>query len=210
MDLIQLFATYNIQDTSFLYGAYSDPIPSRKYVKTTGSSTTVVSATASSGALDEVAVGYEMAVNRDGDVDVRYVTAKASGDSITINSAVDWGRDASDTGYPYQFRYWNNGTAATSGWFGVDQFDDKGVQLIVTTLGSTSIEAIIEGRLKGSQTTNTILWPLWSSTSGYSFTATGSVVIPITEAVDEIRVGFKRTGAGTNSVSAIFRGRRRA
>lgn len=83
-------------------------------IKTSGSSATVTEVTTDSLPFALLGVGDQIFVNGN----VRYITAKASGASITVNSAVNI--ENSGAGYPFQ---WNDvacGTAATDGWIPVN------------------------------------------------------------------------------------------
>lgn len=190
-----LFQVYNIQDTSYRYGKFDEYFTmAEKMVKTSGASTTVTSYTAASAALAPVDIADEIAVYRDGATDNRIVVTNADDDTITVGSNVDW-----TTGRAYHYRKFRSGTAATDGWVTKDPHDSLTIQIIITTIGATSIEYRIEGRMRGFPEAPVILVAeVTKTTTDTPFAATHI----INEEVDEIRVGFKQTGAGTNSVSA--------
>lgn len=192
-----LFQTYDIQDVVFRYGKYADKFSMAfGLVKTSGSSTTVSSqdAAASAKALLPVDISDEIAVHRPDATDNRIVVTNADDDTITVGTAVDWQNGTS--GRAYHYRKFFSGTTATDGWVQKDPKSQVTVQVIITTLGSTSIEVSIQGRMAGAYSTAVDL------ITSVSFTATGGAFYVIPEDVEDFRVGFKRTGAGTNSVSA--------
>lgn len=112
---------YDLDSTSIIYcrvtGANGEaldaqPIPAPTRLKTSGSSTTVVSETASSGAFKFVGVGDILVVNTGvATTQRRIVVAKASDDSLTVNAAVNW-----SAGYNFGSLVQTCGTAATDGW----------------------------------------------------------------------------------------------
>lgn len=132
---VPLVAGYDLDATSLTYcnsvgeGGLVLAPPRRMpdKVKTSGSSTTVTSNTASSGAFEFVAVGDLLWFPRTESVPIaagsavgvwRYVTARASADSITVDTAVDL-----SSGYGFGLRVVSCGTAATSGVVPVEGFD---------------------------------------------------------------------------------------
>jgi hypothetical protein len=85
-----------------------------KLIETSGSSTTVTAVT--SGALPFADLGVDDVIfvrTSTTNVDMRVVAAKASGDSITIDTAADW-----SAGDGFQFTWFDTtcGTTAADGW----------------------------------------------------------------------------------------------
>lgn len=200
------FSAYDVPNTSYTYCVTSGQLgnpwgPATRVaipVGTSGSSTTVAAITASSAPFATVAVGDVLYFQTDpyGAVSTRYVTAKASSDSITINSAITLSASA---GYPFQYKHVACGTAATDGWIGVNQFTTKAIQLCVSTLNATSITFSVEAKIAGAPSSATLLTP--------AYTATGCNVYSVPEQVDQLRVGVKLAGdAGAQSVDARIEG----
>lgn len=124
---------YDVDSTSLTYctvtGQQGSPFgspnvgPSR--IQTSGSSTTVTEVTASSAPFTLLSVGDIIFVKRPGTTeayttDTAIITAKASGSSITIDSAVDW-----SAGYAFTWLKTNCGTGATNGWIDVNGYSEK-------------------------------------------------------------------------------------
>lgn len=100
-------------------------------IKTSGSSTTVTEVTSGSLPFTLLAVGDQIFVNGN----TRYITAKASGASITVNSALNI--ENSGSGYPFT---WNDvacGTAITDGWISVSDASEVTVKIQVDQLNAT-------------------------------------------------------------------------
>lgn len=165
---VPLFSNYNLASTSYIscattgdaddvWGAWRQV--SRK-ITTSGSSTTVTSYVSGSSAFANVSVGDELLITigstgllasgsavttTPGAETRRYVTAKASADSITVNAAVDL-----SAGYNFYYRKLVCSTAATSGWFGVQGMKSVGWHFQVSTINATSIDMKVECRVQGS------------------------------------------------------------
>jgi hypothetical protein len=88
-------------------------------ISTVGSSTTVTATVAATLPFALLGVGdaFGVKIGTDAVPTYRIITAKASGDSVTVNAAIDLSVDA--TGYFFTWRKYVGGTAATSGWFDV-------------------------------------------------------------------------------------------
>lgn len=100
-------------------------------IKTSGSSTTVTEVTTDSLPFALLGVGDQIFVNGN----TRYITAKASGASITVNAAVNI--ENSGAGYPFT---WNDvacGTAITDGWIPVSNATEVTVKIQVDQLNVT-------------------------------------------------------------------------
>lgn len=124
---------YDVASSSLTYckltGQRTDPFGSPFSVaipiETSGSSTTVSAVTASSEPFAQLAVGDVILVTRDNNSrDIRVITAKASDDQVTVDTAVDW-----SDGFPFSWLDLTCGTAATDGWIRVS--DGGTVQLTV-------------------------------------------------------------------------------
>lgn len=197
MEVTPLFIAYNLASTSYIYGKFSPMLNARKFVKTTGSSTTVVEAATDDASWDEVDVGDQINVRRDGTVDTVYITAKASAASATVSASVNWDRTG---GYPYQFRKFSSGTTASDGWVGAD-LASKAIHLQIDTLNADSIDVSIEGRTRAGAASQILTKNFTAATVASDLNS--QEPIPISEDIEEIRVGFKLTNdTGANSVSA--------
>ena len=117
---------YDVASSSATYCAvlgrngssWLDPIVSSVPIETSGSSTTVSAVTAGTNPFTNLVAGDVILVSRDnGARDVRVVTAKASADEVTVETAVDWSAE-------FPFSWLNNscGTGAEDGWISVDSF----------------------------------------------------------------------------------------
>lgn len=115
------------------YAIFGPRVDGTNYITTSGSSTTVTAVTGSP--FTPVLVGDELFV-RDGPTDGlrRYVTAKASGVSITVDTAVDWSRAG---GYFFSYRPLRAGTGDDAGWFGVTGVFDKTISFGLETINAT-------------------------------------------------------------------------
>ena len=196
---------YDLAATAFHYGVYGEYINAPKYLKTTGSSTTVAELNTSDQTFDGFGLGDLITVNVDGAYTTRIVTAVGSiPDSVTVNSAVDWQNGTA--GRAFSYRRWFNGTAATDGWFRVSEFDSKAVSVRWTTKNAASMDVIIQGRINGGA-----LITLYTKnyTAATDTTLGSGDVFPIVENVDEIRVGAQiTTDTGANNVEISFQGER--
>ena len=205
IDKLLFSSLYDLADTAYRYGVYSDPINSPKYLKTTGSSTTVAELNTTDDTFAGFGAGDLIHVNVDGTVTTRIVTATGSvPDSVTVNSAVDWQNGTA--GRAFSFRRWQNGTAATDGWFRVAEFDDKSVSVRYTTKNAASMDVIIQGRLNGGALITLYTKNYTAATDG---TLGSGDVFKIVELVDEIRVGAQiTTDSAANNVEISFKGER--
>lgn len=194
-----LFRQYDIEATSYTYGTLSDLLQAPKYLKTSGSSTTVSENTAGEAVFDGFGVGDVLYVNVDGTWTARPITSVAGAPtSVTVATAVDW-----SSGKAFYFRRFTTGTAAGSGWFPVADFAEKSVNVELATIGATSIDVSIEGRINATATASVLY-----SKNYLAATAPAADIFAIGEHVTEIRVGFKANTPGTaNSVTANFFGR---
>jgi hypothetical protein len=121
---------YDLDSTSIIYcrvtgengDPFGTPIRATQRLKTSGSSATVVSNVASSGAFALVSVGQILVVDTGVQTtQTRVVTAKASADSITVNAAVDW-----SAGFGFGFVNQTCGSTAADGWINMDdRFDER-------------------------------------------------------------------------------------
>ena len=116
---------YDVDSTSATYcrvlGAngnpYGPPIQGQAQIETVGSNTTVTAVTASTVPFALLDVGDVVFVRYPtGSTDTRIIIAKASGDSVTVNSAINLDIDG---GYAFTWKNTVCGTAITDGWIDV-------------------------------------------------------------------------------------------
>lgn len=156
-------ANYDLDSTSDISCAYGAERPVTQKIATSGSSTTVAAVTASTGPFTGVSVGDVIyALSTSGIREGRLVTARASADSITVDSAVNLG-----TGVTFTTRQRSCGTAATDGWFYVNAGTVANITLQIDqlSLGSGALAAKIEckyGDLEGIGASVNV-WPGESS-----------------------------------------------
>jgi hypothetical protein len=202
-----LFKNYNVASTDYIYGRYSDVLNAPKYLKTSGSSTTVSEKNAGDDVFDGYGVGDLLHVEVDGTWTTRRITSVSGApDSVTVDTAVDW--ENGGAGRAFSFQRFSVGTAATDGWFSVTDYasDGRVVQISIETINATSLDFIIEGRIRG----NPVSSRLWSESFTAATTITATVAlsaIPVSEPVDEIRVGVKiTTDGGAQDLTVQFLG----
>lgn len=201
-----IFLRYNIQGTSYTYGLLTgETIPSGTSVgriTTVGSSTTWT-AVGSDTPFAVLSVGDRISAKSSGSATgapatfSRTVTAKASSISMTVHSAANLQSACGAAGCNWTYRTFvaTPGTASTDGWFAVGT-GTKTIALEIVTLGSTSIEYSIETRTYDGGPVTLASGSFTSAT----FPDNGDALV-IGESVHELRVGLKRTGAGTNAVN---------
>jgi hypothetical protein len=123
------FYKYPLDATTMTYckvvGNNGDPfgpaIQAQYAIKTTGSSTSVTEATASTNPFTGLAQGDVIVVQRpDGTTDTRVIVTYTNAANVVVDTAVDW-----STGF--FFRYYRQicGTGATDGWISVGGYADK-------------------------------------------------------------------------------------
>lgn len=146
-----LFAVYDADATDPTYGkftgvngdAFGAPIRVNVPIETSGSSTTVTAVTASSAPFASVGVG-DMLLTRTSPgatQAIRYVTARASADSITVNSAINLDVDG---GVSFDWRDFTSGTTSADGWVTLDK---QGGLVVVhlTQINATSVIVNVQG-----------------------------------------------------------------
>lgn len=204
---LPLFENFDVSTASpnFMYGRFSEMLTARKPLKTSGSSTTVAAVTAGDGPLDEMTVGDQVNVNRDGSVDTVYIATITDGDNGTVSSAVNWQTGpGGSSGRHFQFRRFQSGTTASSGWFDAHNVQALKIVYNVATLNGTSITIQVEGRVKGAQQFAVPIETRVVTVAGNGFI---DVTRMLDAAWDEVRVGLQVAGdSGAQSVSAYALG----
>jgi hypothetical protein len=201
------FDGYNPASTSFVYGVYGPWLPLPKFVKTSGSSTTVVEVNSGDGPFEGLAINDQLLMKANGQTkDDRTLTGVASNASATVNSAVNW--ENSGAGRPCKFRKHLSGTAATAGWVSTADLTNVTVSLVVTTLASTSVTFTIEWSASADEVPSTLYSETFTAvTVAGGLNAQEPIQIP--ESASRVRVGVKYNSSdGTDAVSASLHGTR--
>lgn len=217
----------DLDATSYTYciatgnsGPLGTPFDGRVNVKTTGSSTTITAVTVGSGPFDKVTVGDILFLRSQNTTpDIRYVTAKTSADTVTVNSAINI--ENSGAGRPFGWYDVTCGTSASDGWMPVSQFSLVKVLFRIDQMNATSIDAIIEGRDDTLNPQPTLLYPDPADAASTNeckkgnFTDVNGCAVVVTGIWDAIRIGFKintddgsDTGADAESITASINARR--
>lgn len=207
-----LMSEYDLDSTSYTYcvttgqgGRVLSPgRPGAGRIKSAAASTTVTSFTTSSGALDVVAVGDELEINgpsfqngSENPVIFRYLTAVASDNSVTVNSAVTLTQTG---GHGYLFRQRSCGTAATSGWWPMRGMGYATVQFDVAQLTATGgITYKVECRVQGAVSNPVIV----SGPTVMTAATDGPDGIRVQGPWDECRLGFKITTSDDGSDTGV-------
>jgi hypothetical protein len=184
--------SYDLASTSLIYCRTSETeLPGGGRIKTSGSSTTVTAYTVGETPFDPVAVGDLLIIQYGGTVHTRTVATKASGASITVDSAITL-----TNGAMYRYRDVACGTAAADGWVGIGNSDGCTVQITITSLNAASLQFQVEGIISGTGAAAVPVSTL------LTYTAAGGDFFDITESLDSVRVGMKvNTDAGANVVT---------
>jgi hypothetical protein len=219
---IPLFSGYDLAATSYIYCAtYGDStdvakegwkVPdSRIRITTSGSSTTITSVAGLPAAFTNVAVGDELRLYRPqgavanstaDNLAHRFVTARASATSITVNSAVDLGT----TGTTFDFRTLTCGTGSTSGRFATDGFRNANVQFEYTVKNATSIDWRVECKVQGANNGWVVVIPSTGTSTNLTATAATSARIFDVSDYDYCRLGMQvNTDTGVNTTYGIVR-----
>lgn len=122
-------------------------------IKTSGSSTTVTEVTSGALPFGLLAVGDQIFVNGN----IRYITAKASGASITVDSAINI--ENGGNGYPFTWNKRSCGTGASDGWISVSGLSRYFLSFHLNQMNATSIEAKWECRNSTDDTNPVNVYP---------------------------------------------------
>jgi hypothetical protein len=194
------FLDYNLSSATTLYGVvlgvnsnpFGGPMAGPARIKTSGSSTTVTSETASDNAFAEVVVGDTIFVRAgDGSVSRRSVTARASADSITVDTAITLAASA--------FTWLRTTTSATVGWLDISGYTRRtiSIQYDQGDLGSLSARIECRGSYPGAAAIQVFPSCATGACDTYQSYATASIGIAsrtsvaIPEPFGACRVGIK-------------------
>jgi hypothetical protein len=160
-------------------------------IKTSGSSTTVTEVATDSLPFTLLSVGDQIFVNGN----VRYITAKASGASITVNAAVNI--ENSGAGYPFQWNKRSCGTTAADGWMSVAGTTEITVKIQVDQVVVTGgVNVTIQCRDNTHDTVPFTIYPDPNDTSTeechtLNFTAVAACAYIVPGSWDSCRVGVE-------------------
>lgn len=209
---IFLSDTYNLDSTSYVYPIFCTPLsgstlgacngPGRRETKkitTSGASSATVTSVNSDAPFADVSIGDLLFFAVPAQVGaaervvqyVRYVSDKASSDSITIDSAVT----VPAAGVGFTWWKFNAGTATSAGWFDVGNATGLTIQL---NIGQISVTGGIDYSLECGISP----WPgvlatpfTYDTVATDNLTATGTTTIAVSEPYTVCRLGLK---IGTN------------
>jgi hypothetical protein len=180
-------------------------------IKTTGSSTTVDENVSGALPFTNINVGDVIVVSRSTTVsEIRVVTAKASGASITVDIAVDW-----SAGFSWRWYDQQSGTTATDGWLDVGGYDSVAMTVQYEQGDLDGLRVRWECRAQTIGAAPVIVYPGESSDCGLGGTlstdrcnfATAGVTARLTVAVDpnvfsSCRVGLAFAATDTSDAGA--------
>lgn len=156
---------YDLDSTTLIYprvlgqsSPFTGSIDGRVAIKTAGSNTTVDADTASTNPFTNVFTDDVLVVDRglSAQPDIRTVVARASADSVTIDTAVDWtgGR---------QFRWYDTqaGSAEGDGWINVSGWLNRQITFYLEQISGVTggINTRLECRSAGVNAKPVIAWP---------------------------------------------------
>lgn len=185
-------------------------------ISTSGSSTTVSATTALTVPFADLGVGdiILVKIGPDAAPSIRYITAKASGDSVTVNTAIDLSADA--TGYFFKWRKKVSGTTAADGWFDVSTLSPLD-RTITVQYDQGDLDALLvrwQCRVRSLDTQPVTVYPGESDgcgtggtlASGFCSFATAGVDSRLAVVVggkwDECRVGLKFAASDASDAGA--------
>lgn len=201
---------YDLDATAVTYfklsgeGNNTGTIAGTKPITTSGSSTTVAAVTADDLPFRDLGVGDVLFVQRSADLttDIRWITAKASGDSVTVNAAVNWEQTG---GFAFRWLDFSSGTADTDGWLDYSSCGTGMLTWQLDQMNATSVDVRVEAKVDSLDTKPVVIYPGESSdcgaggtlASGYcqfgtaGITARFFLVMGQGEHYDAVRVGMK-------------------
>jgi hypothetical protein len=187
---------------------FGGPIDSLVRIKTVGASTTVTEFTAATNPFTPIAVGDTLLIpDITGVFQPRVVVAKASNASITVSSAITLTGTA---GHPWRYLKSACGTAATSGWVGVEGFSRVSMTVQYEQGDLTALVARWECRPRALGAQPVIVYPGETSDCGLGGTlavdrcsfATAGITSRLTLVVDGNTFAACRVGVAFSGVDA--------
>lgn len=217
---------YDLDSASYIFCAmtgtngspFGSPIPGSSTLVTSGSSTTVTEGVTDALPFALLSVGDVLFIGNGPDTPViRRITAKASGASVTVDTAVDLGT----AGRQFGWKKTSCGTAASDGWIDVSSFLFKKVTVHLRQMDATSIDIKWEGRdltydtqpeyvYPGSNTATGTCPGGTSSSGACNYTAASEATnnsVEVDIPFDQLRVGMKINtddGADTTTHTEII------
>jgi hypothetical protein len=181
-------------------------------ITTAGLSTTVSAVTGGTVPFANLSVGDDLEIpGTGGAVSLRYVEAKASGDSITVGASAI---DLSAVPDSFSWRKRACGSAAGSGWFSVAQFQNFSVSIQVDQGDATSVDVALECEVLGASSAPNPVWEANYLLANYGRASrTMKTIDNSVDFFDRCRVGFKLAsdasdvGVAVEKISAYVRGR---
>ncbi len=202
------FLSFDVDSDSVIYGVvrgqgsnpFGGTIPALAHIKTSGSSATVTSQTSGDNAFAELAVGDSIFI-RDtaGVVSMRLIIAKASSDSVTVDSVITLSDAA--------FTWLKSTTSTTVGWLDVSGWTGRTltIQYDQGDLGQLDARVECRGGYPGAQPVQVFPACTTGSCNTYqAYTTVGitsrtSIVIP--DPFSACRVGLKYTTSDTSDAT---------
>lgn len=214
-----IMAVYDLDSTTDV-SCTSSPVTSTARIVTSGSSTTTAALTTGTLPFNSVAVGDVLYATVGGILTGRVVVSKASGDSLTVDSA--WNLGSTGVG----FTAWKAtcGATGSSSWINVTANLNTNIAILIDQLGVSSggvgvkIEALF-GNATDSFTNPVNVWPgeatvsgicgSGTQTSGYCvYTTAGAAARPTFSTNNSInptalRIVMKLTGADDGADATV-------
>lgn len=181
---------------------WGGPFVSNIPIDTAGSSTSVSAVTATTEPFARLEIGDAIFVQTTDDVgarELRWITAKADDDNVTVNAVIDL-----TAGYSFQYLLLACGTDAASGWIKVESQKTVTMTVIYEAGDLGALEVIWEGRDESLVGTPVQIYPGPSSDCGFgtlstdvcSYTSTGDVqAVKVTHnTFSRVRLGLRHDG----------------
>jgi hypothetical protein len=189
---------------------WDEPIRVNIPIETAGSSTTVTAVTALTAPFTNVAVGDAIFVRLGGGLDqtdMVTVTARASADSITVSSAVDW-----SAGYVFSYLDLVCGTDTAAGWIDVSNKDTIQMTVEYAAGDMTGLDVVFECKDNGLTSAPVQVYPGPSSECGFGTLNTDVCTLVLNDALTvkltynafkQCRVGLAWRTADGATVDAV-------
>jgi hypothetical protein len=179
-DVVKVGTTTTIPTQYCLFGALAN---GSGKAKTTGSSTSLTSATALSGAFAGVAVADLIRVQVNGVMYERTVTTVTDIDNIVVDAAINLA-----AGYMFQYAHMTCGTGSESGWFAVDDCENA---LVVVDVRQDTMTGGVVGTVYCRMTDSYVSTPQSIGTNTWATATPASWKQLVSDPWDQCRVGLK-------------------
>jgi hypothetical protein len=208
------FARFDVDSSTETFGVlkgkngnpYGDAIEGKGKIKTSGSDTAVTAVDGADNPFDPLADGDVIAVrDTSGTVTLRFVSAKADADNITIDTNADW--ENGGAGLTWTYYKATTCTDTTCGWIDVSRFSGFTIEVGLerSDLG-TGILFTVQCRGTGLGVTPKQIWPETAGTTEDLTTANagtlpGRFVLTVNNVgYASCRLGVDADGADTADV----------